>query len=182
MLRLSASPQDRQGDEAFRRIINVPARGFGTKAMQEVEAEAAFRQVPLLLALETAALPPKTRSAGLAFADAIRKLPQQLDHTVADLISLLLDATGYRALLRESLAESTQDRLDNLQELIQLAGGFHSARELLDHAALATSSLEEDQTGRVRMLTLHRSKGLEFRHVFLPAWEDGVFPPAYGLI
>ena len=182
MLRLSASPGDRQGDEAFRRIINVPARGFGTKAMQEVEAEAAFRQVPLLLALETASLPPKTRSAGLAFADAIRKLPHQGDHTVADLISLLLDATGYRALLRESLAESTQDRLDNLQELIQLTGSFHSARELLDHAALATSSLDEDQTGRVRMLTLHRSKGLEFRHVFLPAWEDGVFPPAYGLI
>ena len=182
MLRLSASPGDRQGDEAFRRIINVPARGFGTKAMQEVEAEAAFRQVPLLLALETASLPPKTRSAGLAFADAIRKLPHQGNHTVADLISLLLDATGYRALLRESLAESTQDRLDNLQELIQLAGSFHSARELLDHAALATSSLDEDQTGRVRMLTLHRSKGLEFRHVFLPAWEDGVFPPAYGLI
>lgn len=66
--------------------------------------------------------------------------------------------------------------------MIQLAGGFHSARELLDHAALATSSLDEDQTGRVRMLTLHRSKGLEFRHVFLPAWEDGVFPPGYGLI
>ncbi len=81
MLRLSASPDDRQGDEAFRRIINVPARGFGTKAMQEVESEAAFRQVPLLLALETAALPPKTRSAGLAFADAIRKLPHQGDHT-----------------------------------------------------------------------------------------------------
>ena len=182
MLRLSASPGDRQGDEAFRRIINVPARGFGTKAMQEVEAEAAFRQVPLLLALETATLPPKTRSAGLAFADAIRKLPHQGDHTGADLISLLLDATGYRALLRESLAESTQDRLDNLQELIQLAGSFHSARELLDHAALATSSLDEDQTARVRLLTLHRSKGLEFRHVFLPAWEDGVFPPAYGLI
>ena len=182
MLRLSASPGDRQGDEAFRRIINVPARGFGTKAMQEVEAEAAFRQVPLLLALETASLPPKTRSAGLAFADAIRKLPHQGNHTVADLISLLLDATGYRALLRESLAESTQDRLDNLQGLIQLAGSFHSARELLDHAALATSSLDEDQTARVRLLTLHRSKGLEFRHVFLPAWEDGVFPPAYGLI
>ena len=182
MLRLSSSPNDRQSDEAFRRIINVPARGFGTKAMQEVEAEAAFRQVPLLLALETASLPPKTRSAGLAFVDAIRKLPHQLEHTVADLISLLLDATGYRALLRESLAESTQDRLDNLQELIQLAGSFHSARELLDHAALATSTLDEDQTGRVRMLTLHRSKGLEFRHVFLPAWEEGVFPPGYGQI
>lgn len=110
MLRLSASPHDRQGDEAFRSIINVPARGFGTKAMQELEAEAVFRQVPLLLALETAALPPRARSAGLAFADAIRKLPHQAGNAVADLISLLLDATGYRALLRESLAESTQDR------------------------------------------------------------------------
>ena len=104
------------------------------------------------------------------------------EHTLADLLSLLLDATGYRAMLRESRAETTEGRLDNLQELIQLAGGFHTARELLDHAALSTGGPDEDETGRVRLMTLHRSKGLEFRHVFLPGWEEGVFPPAYGEI
>ena len=96
--------------------------------------------------------------------------------TLADQISLLLDATGYRAMLRESRAETTEGRLENVQELIQLAGGFHTARELLDHAALSTGGPNEDETERVRLMTLHKAKGLEFRHVFLPAWEAGTFP------
>ena len=180
LLRLAVTPDDMQSDEALRRVINVPARGFGAKAMEEVEQEAAFRQSSLLAALETAELPPKTRAGGLAFADAIRKVGRDGEATVADQLSLLLDTTGYRAMLRESRAESTEGRLENVQELIQLAGGFHTARELLDHATLATNGPHEDGVGRVRLMTLHRSKGLEFGHVFLPAWEQGVFPPDYG--
>ncbi len=83
-------------------------------------------------------------------------------------------------MLRESKAETTEDRLENLQELIELAGGFHTARELLDHAALATNRPGEDETARVRLMTLHKAKGLEFPHVFLPAWEAGVLPRDYG--
>ena len=171
-----------QGDEAFRRVINTPARGFGPKAMEVVEGEAAWRQVSLLSALETADLPPKARSAGLAFADAVRGLGRDREATLADHLSLLLDATGYRAMLRESRAETTEGRLDNIQELIQLAGSFHTARELLDHAALSTSGPNEDAGERVRLMTLHKAKGLEFGHVFLPAWEVGIFPPGYGEI
>lgn len=181
LLRLLATPDDTQADEALRRVINVPPRGFGPKAIAELEAEAAFRQVPLLAALETADLPPKARAAGLAFADAIRRVGRDRQATVADQISLLLDATGYRAMLRDSRAEGTEGRLENLGELILLAGGFHAARELLDHAALSASSpREEGAPDRVKLMTLHRSKGLEFGHVFLPAWERGIFPPDYG--
>ena len=86
----------------------MPARGFGAKALDTVEAEAAWRQVSLLQALETAELPPKARSAGLAFADAIRGVGRDATATFADQISLLLDATGYRAMLRESKAETTR--------------------------------------------------------------------------
>jgi DNA helicase-2/ATP-dependent DNA helicase PcrA len=100
--------------------------------------------------------------------------------TLADQISLLLDATGYRAMLRESRAETTEGRLENVQELLHLAGGFHTARELLDHAALATAGPDEDVAGRVRLMTLHKGKGLEFIHVFLPGWETSSFPPPYG--
>jgi len=183
LLRLLATPDDVQADEALRRIINVPARGFGPKAMTELEQEAAFRQSPLLAALETADLPPKVRSAGLAFADAIRAVARDASATVADQISLLLEATGYRAMLRNSRAETSEGRLENLQELILLAGGFHTARELLDHATLSSSSpKEEGAADRVKLMTLHRSKGLEFGHVFLPAWEQGVFPPDYGVM
>jgi DNA helicase-2/ATP-dependent DNA helicase PcrA len=68
-------------------------------------------------------------------------------------------------------ALTTEGRLENLQELVQLAGGFRTARELLDHAALSTGGPDEEETGRVQLMTLH---------VFLPAWEAGVFPPDYG--
>ena len=179
-LRLSATPDSPQADEAFRRVVNVPARGFGAKAMEALEGEAAWRQVPLLTALETAELPPKTRSAGLGFVDAIRGVGRDRAATLADQLSLLLDATGYRAMLRESRAETTEGRLENVQELIQLAGEFHTARELLDHAALSTGGPNEAETERVRLMTMHKGKGLEFPHVFLPAWEAGMFPPDYG--
>ena len=180
LLRLAVTPDDRQADEAFRRVINIPARGFGAKALDVVETEAAWRKVSLLQALETADLPPRARSAGLAFADAIRGVGRDQGATLADQISLLLDATGYRAMLCESKAETTEDRLANLQELIALAGGFHSARELLDHAALATSGPQDETADRVRLMTIHKAKGLEFPHVFLPGWESGTFPPDYA--
>ena len=179
-LRLAATPDSPQADEAFRRVINLPTRGFGPKAIDEVEAEAMFRQVSLLRALETANLPPRTRSAGLAFVDAIRRISLDRVATVADAISTLLDVTGYRAMLRESKAETTEDKLENLQELISLASGFHTARELLDHAALSTSGRQDETVDRVRLMTMHKGKGLEFPHIFLPAWEVGMFPPEYG--
>ena len=182
LLRLVATPDDRQADEALRRVINTPPRGFGEKALIILEEEAAWRQVPLLQAIETAPLPPKARTGGLVFPDAIRVVARQANATVADQLSLILDATGYRQMLRDSRAETMEGRLDNVHELIQLAGGFRSARDLLDHAALSTGGPNEDVTGTVKLLSLHRAKGLEFPEVFLPAWENGVFPPAYGVM
>ena len=116
----------------------------------------------------------------MEFADAIRRIGADNSHTLADQLSLLLDATGYRAMLRDSKAETTEDRLENLAELLELAGSFHTARDLLDHAALATSRPGEDETARVRLMTLHKAKGLEFPQVFLPAWEAGAFPSDYS--
>ncbi|MEA2754906.1 MAG: ATP-dependent helicase UvrD/PcrA, partial [Aliidongia sp.] len=180
LLRLQANPDDRQSDEAFRRVINVPARGFGAKAMATLEAEAHWRKVSLLRALETAPLPPRCRGAGLAFFDAIRRITEDGGATLADQLSLLLDATGYRAMLRESRAETTENRLENLQELLSIAASFHTTSDLLDHATLSTSRPNEDEAGRVRLMTLHKAKGLEFPEIFLPAWEEGTFPPPYG--
>jgi DNA helicase-2/ATP-dependent DNA helicase PcrA len=83
-------------------------------------------------------------------------------------------------MLRESRAETTEDKLENVQELIALAGRFHTARELLDHAALSTSGPQDETADRVRLMTMHKGKGLEFPHVFLPAWEVGTFPTSFG--
>jgi DNA helicase-2/ATP-dependent DNA helicase PcrA len=181
LLRIASTPDDLQSDEAVRRVINVPTRGFGPKTMEILEMEAEWRRVSLLRAIETATLPPRARSEGLKFADQIRAVGANTSATVADQLSLLLDATGYRAMMRASRAESTEGRLENIQELIQLAGSFHSGRELLDHAALATNGPDEEHaSGQVSMMTMHRAKGLEFTHVFLPAWEAQVVPSQYG--
>ena len=180
LLRLSARPDDYQSDDAFRRVCNVPPRGLGPKAMEEIQGEAAFGMVSLLRAVDTARLPPKTRAAAMAFVEAVRGATQDRGATLADQLSLLLDRTGYRTWLRESRAEDTVDRLENLQELLTLAGGFHSATELLDHAALASAAPGETVDGRVQLMTLHKGKGLEFPHVFLAGWDTGSFPSAYG--
>lgn len=96
--------------------------------------------------------------------------------TLADQLSLLLDRTGYRAMLRESRAENMEQKLENLGELIDIAGGFHSAREFLDHAALATNHERGGDEEVVSLMTMHKAKGLEFPHVFLPAFEAGIRP------
>ena len=113
-------------------------------------------------------------------AAEVRRIGKDPSHSLSRQLSLLLDACGYRALLRASKAEDAAGRLDNLEELIALASSFHSARELLDHAALATSRDGEGAAEAVQLMTMHRAKGLEFEHVFLPAFEAGIIPGAYG--
>jgi DNA helicase-2/ATP-dependent DNA helicase PcrA len=108
--------------------------------MEAIHDEAAFRGVSLLKAVETAKLPPKARTAALNVLKAIHAVSRDRVASLADQISLLLDRTDYRAMLRDSRAEATEDRLENLQELVTLAGGFHNASDLLDHAALATAA------------------------------------------
>jgi DNA helicase II / ATP-dependent DNA helicase PcrA len=180
LLRLAAMPDDRQSNEAFRRVINEPRRGFGAKAIEILERDAGFFDVSLLKAVETAALPPKTKEAGLQFVEHIRAVAGDTTLTLADQLSLLLDRTGYRAMLRESRAKNMEQKLENLGELIDIAGGFHSAREFLDHAALATNRERGGDEDVVSLMTLHKAKGLEFPHVFLPAFEAGIIPSSYG--
>jgi DNA helicase-2/ATP-dependent DNA helicase PcrA len=182
LLRISASPDSIQSDEAVRRMINVPARGFGEKALACLEGEASWRQCSLLAAIETAPLPPRNRATALAFADAIRGHGEALPDTLADRLFTLLQRTGYWQMWRESRAEEAAERIETLRELIMIAGGFHGARDLLDHAALASGGPgdERDVDDHIQMMTLHKSKGLEFDHVFLPSWEQGVFPPSFG--
>jgi len=172
LLRLAAGPEDPQSDDAFRRVANVPARGLGAKVMQAIEAEAQAKGCSLLIAARTADLNPKTREAALAFADIVLDANADFTLSLADQLSVLLDRTGYRAMLRESRADGVEARMENLQELLRLAGAFYNADALLEHGALSGQGAERqgDGDGQVRLMTLHKGKGLEFDHVFLPAW------------
>jgi DNA helicase-2/ATP-dependent DNA helicase PcrA len=102
LLRLAVRPDDFQSDEAFRRVCNTPPRGIGPRALEEIHDEAAFRGASLLLAVETAKLPPKTRKAALYFtlyfADAVRSVGNDRISSLADQLSLLLDRTEHRAM------------------------------------------------------------------------------------
>ena len=109
-------------------------------------------------------------------------MAQQRSATLADQISTLLDVTGYRAMLRESRAESTEGRLENIQELILLAGGLPHRPGAARSRGPGDRDPDDDAGGRVRLMTMHKAKGLEFRHVFLPGWEANSFPPPYGEI
>lgn len=176
LLRLSASPESRQSDEAFRRVANRPARGLGAKALGQIEIEANWREISLFDAVDTAALPKATAARLAEFKYAIREAGAMVDAKLPDRLGLLLDRTGYTAMLRRGDDEDAEAALENLAELRQLAEGYGTVTELLEHAALASAGPREAGEGRVQLMTLHRSKGLEFPHVFLPGWNAAVFP------
>src|SRR3546814_14104298 len=87
-----------------------------------------------------------------------------------------VERTGYADMWRQSRADGASDRVENLAELVNIVGTFDTVEELFEHAALAGREQNGSETGSVRLMTMHRAKGMEFPHVFLPAWEEGVFP------
>lgn len=173
-LRLAISPDDRQSDEAFRRVVNVPSRGIGDITIGHVEGVADGRDLSLLAAAAHMPGDGKVATTLRAFTAVIREVATHGD-TVAGKISRLADSTGYRAMLQR-LEEEGRERLENLVELENIAAGFDTPQALFEHAALGAAGPGEGMGGRVRLMTLHASKGLEFPRVFLPAWDETLFP------
>lgn len=168
-------------DLKFERILNVPKRGLGDATLKLLRAHARAAGVPLAQAAatlaETSELKPRPRKAIaglLADFDRWRRQLDQVSHT--ELAELILDESGYTAMWQEDKSPQAQSRLENLKELIRFMGEFDSLSGFLEHVSLVMDAEQNSDGDRVSLMTLHAAKGLEFDTVFLPGWEEGLFP------
>ncbi len=168
-------------DLKFERIVNVPKRGLGDQTIAQIAAHARARGIELLRAAreicETEELKPKARRS---LADLIRQLERwrsllaTMKHT--DLAELVLDESGYTAMWQQDKSPQAHSRLENLKELVRFMGEFESLAGFLEHVSLVMDAEAGEDGDRVSVMTLHGAKGLEFDTVFLPGWEEGLFP------
>jgi DNA helicase-2/ATP-dependent DNA helicase PcrA len=182
-LRLVVQPAD---DLAFERIVNQPKRGLGDKAVAAIHRHARATQQPLLVSaasiLGTDELTPQARrSLGNFVADIARwrQMASNLPHP--ELARILLDESGYTAMLQADRSAESAGRLENLAELTRAMEEYESLQAFLEHVSLVMENDEARQGERVTIMTIHAAKGLEFDTVYLPGWEEGVFPSQRAL-
>ncbi|MEM9750914.1 MAG: UvrD-helicase domain-containing protein [Pseudomonadota bacterium] len=178
-LRLVRSGAD---DLAFERIVNKPRRGLGDKALQTLRQAARARGGTLMdaaRALTTSdELTARTRKPLKAFLDAVDRwaglLASDMRHT--ELAEIILDESGYTEMWQADKSPQAPSKLENLKELIQAMADFENLEGYLDHVSLVMDNDQNAEGERINLMTLHSAKGLEFPVVFLPGWEEGVFP------
>lgn len=177
-LRLIQSPAD---DLAFERIVNIPKRGLGDKALARIHQTARAERTPLLHAaerlVETDELTPQARRSLASFVTLVKNCQskaEQLSHP--ELTQLLLDESGYSSMLQVDRSADAAGRLENLSELVRAMEDYDSLEAFLEHVSLVMDRDSQEQGETVTIMTIHAAKGLEFDHVFLVGWEDGVFP------
>jgi DNA helicase-2/ATP-dependent DNA helicase PcrA len=180
--RLARNPRD---DAAFLRIINTPPRGIGDTTRSALAASARQRKLCLWEALEEELaqkqLPARALKALEGFYALMKELSADRERLpLGQFLKSILDRTRYIDLLKQENQPGSQDRIENLQELVNAATEAAEQRitlaEFLDHAALVSDADEYDERARVSLMTLHSAKGLEFNHVFLVGLEEGLFP------
>jgi DNA helicase-2/ATP-dependent DNA helicase PcrA len=178
--RLVTSPVD---DLAFERIVNTPKRGLGDKAQQTIQRIARDNGVSLVdgaaLAVEQGAIKGKGAAAlrdlivGLARWGRMTGDP---DLTHMELAEIILDESGYTTMWQNDKTPEAPGRLENLKELVKALEGFENLQGFLEHVSLIMDNETEEAGEKITLMTLHAAKGLEFPAVFLPGWEDGLFP------
>ncbi|WP_298371865.1 UvrD-helicase domain-containing protein [uncultured Bradyrhizobium sp.] len=177
-LRTINSPAD---DLAFERIVNVPKRGLGDATVQLLHDHARKRRIPLFEAaravVETDELKPKARGSLrdlVMHFDRWRTQREVTSHT--ELAEIVLDESGYTEMWQKDRSADAAGRLDNLKELVRSMEEFENLQGFLEHISLVMDRDGEAGDEAVSLMTLHSAKGLEFDNVFLPGWEEGLFP------
>jgi DNA helicase II / ATP-dependent DNA helicase PcrA len=177
-LRVINQPDD---DLALERIINKPKRGIGAASLQAVHHLARAEQISFWAAvskiIETDELRAAARKALAKVIEDFRRwrsLAESEDH--ADLAKLVLDESGYTGMLQADRSPEAPGRLENLKEFVSALEEFETLGAFLEHISLVMENAEANNGDQVSIMTLHAAKGLEFDVVFLPGWEEGVFP------
>ena len=168
-------------DLALERIINVPKRGIGDATVQTLYAHARAKNISLYQSVldltQTEELKPKMRSTLMKLMDDFERwksLKETLHH--GELAATILDDCGYNEMLKTDKSPDAPGRLENLKEFVASMDEFESLDEFLEHIALVLDTQSNDSGEFVTLMTLHAAKGLEYDYVFLPGWEDGLFP------
>lgn len=182
-LRVIAQPQD---DLAFERIYNQPKRGLGAKTLELMHRHARNTGLPLAAAslqLADSDELPKRASATIAALMGQFLHWRELAETVtpSELLRVVLDESGYDAMLQADKTAESAGRAENLSELARAMEEYDTLGDFLEHVALVMDNDRADEGEKVTIMTMHAAKGLEFDHVFLPGWEEGVFPSQRSL-
>ena len=176
--RLVCQPAD---DLAFERIINTPKRGLGDTSVRALHDYARARDIPMLAAatdlIETDEMKAKARKSLFDVVTMFKRWQGLLETTPhTELAETILEESGYTDMWKADKSAEAPGRLENLKELIRSMESFESMRGFLEHVALVMDAEQNENLDAVNIMTLHSAKGLEFETVFLPGWEEGLFP------
>jgi len=178
--RLAVSPDD---DLAFERVVNTPRRGLGDKAQQKIQIAARTNGATLV---DGARILLAAKDLGGRGAAELRLLVDNIarwhdsarrdGHSHIELAEQILEESGYTAFWQTEKTPEAPGRLENLKELVKALEQFENLQGFLEHVALIMDNESEEAGAKVSIMTLHAAKGLEFPVIFLPGWEDGLFP------
>jgi DNA helicase-2/ATP-dependent DNA helicase PcrA len=170
-------------DLAFERIVNNPKRSIGDTTLKTVHEFGKENNLSLESAankmIEQNLIKPKTKIGLSFFLNALNKWRNDLNVKKINhikLLQLVLDESGYSAMLKNKKDLDNENRLENIKELLSAMKEFDNLESFLEHVSLATSIDQEWDGEKINMMTMHAAKGLEFDVVFLPGWEEGLFP------
>ena len=182
-LRVIAQPSD---DLAFERIYNTPKRGLGQKTLEKLHRHARHANMPLAAAAldicDTDELPARARNTVIDLMRSFARWREEAKTLApAELARMVLDESGYIEALQAEKSAEAAGRLENLSELARAMEEYETLGAFLEHVSLVMDNDSADDADTITIMTMHAAKGLEFDHVFLPGWEEGVFPSQRSL-
>ncbi len=179
-LRIVTSSED---DLAFERIVNTPKRGLGDKAQQKIQLKARQYSTSLVEGAKILLSEKGLGGKGAIELDILLSNIQRWENHLKDqnfnhieLVELILDESGYTGMWQNDKTPDAPGRLENLKELVKALENFENIQGFLEHVSLVMDNDADESEEKVSIMTLHAAKGLEFPVVFLPGWEDGLFP------